>query len=438
MKVLGSDELSTSIKDTNRSWLVLGLYWMGLIFGTYCGFAEIYVFVLFAVVVVLKFGVIINTTNKMAAYWFPFVAYYLFVTLAGLALGSVTLIKLAEFILKYCFIPMTVYFLLPSTSLQLDKAGHFLRNLILVTVAYGLVESILGHNYIDELIPKKIGVWVSSMNLLGTYQCSSIYLHYSYYGFVLIAEWLLLCKYPLKYIVMHRIAQVLVIEQILVCQSRIAWISFICILMFKMLFGSKTFDFKKGVLPLLVLSACLFCLIFDSTIIYRIFTYIGGRFSNVFKYGFSDGSVGQRLGTLLNWGEYFKKYPNEGLFGTGYSSVNGLYLLNYSMFAGFSTVDCEFTVYLVETGVIGFALAIFAVGKSFQHRAGNTEWVFFTKCTLVLVLSEAATLDLVSNNIIFSLFMILFLMGAKGAYLPRLLSCAEKNENGDGLYLRRQ
>lgn len=394
------------------------LYWIGLILGVYYRFAEVYIAIVFAIVFIFNIRNVRILSTESSKTWSPFLLYYLFATLIGFGFGTVGLAAFVEFFLKYLAMPFTVYFLLPRDFAQLSKPAKMIRSFIVISAVYGLIESIIGHNYLYEFITIPNKQWIIQMNSAGNYQCSSIYLHYGYYGFALLLCWIMLDVFPFKKAWAQRLSQLLVIEQLLACQSRIAWIAFVVVLLMQFLL-KKPIVSKKGTIVVYIAGFVVLFLLIDPGFFKNGLGFISDRFSSLFSYGLSDGSLGQRLGTLMNWPIYFSNNVFAGIFGTGYASVNGLYLHDYSMFTGYSTVDSEITVYLIEVGVVGFLVLVFAVGRTLLQPACSSRYSLLTKLVIAAGMVEGITLDFVSNNVVFGLFIIALILGLKGQELSK-------------------
>lgn len=153
----------------------------------------------------------------------------------------------------------------------------------------------------------------------------------------------------------------------------------------------------------------IFMLLFPS-VPFKLMRFVHVRFLNIFIHGMNDGSLGQRIGTLLNWRHYFISNPLLAIFGTGYQSIGKIYLKKYSYFGGYSTADCLVTTYLVETGIVGaLFLASFLIAKIRKYRKTDSISYYF----IVLFILEGLTLDLSSNYYVFFVLVSSFFFDKK-------------------------
>lgn len=130
--------------------------------------------------------------------------------------------------------------------------------------------------------------------------------------------------------------------------------------------------------------------------------------------GFSDGSLGQRFGTLQNVSPYMAERPLKALVGSGYASTVYDFLPKYSFFAGFQTTDSMLTTYLVEAGIIGSILL--TVGLVIYLISLDTKEPFdrFIFLFLVMTLIEMFFFDFFANNItLFLFYMVWGVMAAR-------------------------
>lgn len=130
--------------------------------------------------------------------------------------------------------------------------------------------------------------------------------------------------------------------------------------------------------------------------------------------GFSDGSLGQRFGTLQNISPYMAEHPFKALIGGGYASTVYDFLPKYSFFTGFQTTDSMLTTYLVEAGIIGSILL--AVGLVIYLISLDTKEPFdrFIFLFLVMTLIEMFFFDFFANNItLFLFYMVWGVMAAR-------------------------
>lgn len=130
--------------------------------------------------------------------------------------------------------------------------------------------------------------------------------------------------------------------------------------------------------------------------------------------GFSDGSLGQRFGTLQNISPYMAEHPFKALIGGGYASTGYDFLPKYSFFIGFQTTDSMLTTYLVEAGIIGSILL--TVGLFIYLISLDTKEPFdrFIFLFLIMTLIEMFFFDFFANNItLFLFYMVWGVMAAR-------------------------
>lgn len=411
-----ASEERENMQIINKGYL-FPAFWFGLIISTYLGIGEYYL--LFSM---LCAGVLWLTrftgsikVHKRGCFKY-FVAYYVLVSTFGLMTGYVGFKNFTELIMKYIFLPAIIFFLIPEKYSERIAMVKALKIIFFASVLYGLVESILNYNFMVNFVQIGSKVWMSAMNNAANYQPCSFFLHYNYYGCVLILGLILGRYIPFKNKFMNAVYLIVVLEQILVCRSRICWIATIVIFIIEII-QSKRITNKNILKLLVVLLAALCIVIFIPSILSSFGKFISDRFSRIWIYGFDDGSLGQRLGTLSNWPAYFSNNILEGIFGTGYQSVSVNFMKEYSYFEGYSTADCQLTVYLVETGIVGVAILVFAIFQFLRQKAGTeleeAKIIRIGKLAFIAYIIECFTLDLVSNNIALSLILLVLLVAIK-------------------------
>jgi len=401
--------------------ILFPLYFIGLLISTYVRFGEYFIAAILLVVVLLniKRKNIYNLKIKKN-YWLIFIFYYFVVSVIGLVTGYVGVKNLIEFVLKYIAMPATLYFIMPDNNNN-SKMFGIIKYMILISVLYGFVEYFLRYNFMVNVVQLNNRIWMQEMMALSNYQPCSFFLHYNYYGCVLVAGIVLNRYFPYQKTISNVVYYLLTILQLLFCQSRICWIA-IGVISIYWLFTSKKITSKtvKGIGIVLIVGATI--IIYDPTVISSIIKIISSRFTKLFVYGFEDGSLGQRLGTLSNWPDYFNNNIIKGILGTGYQSISVDYMQQYSYFMGYSTADCELTVYLVETGLIGTIIVLVAIYSFIkaQMKQGTKVNMFCLVC-LTGFLIECFTLDIVSNNIVFCLMLLCIVLGTQSVKLHKKL-----------------
>lgn len=393
------------------------LFWIGLILTTYLEMGEYYIIGMFVLIGLIS---IIKNNGRACAYkkcsFFYFVMYYIFVSVIGIFTGYVSFKNFAEFLLKYIVLPVTIFELIPNRNDRQIEMLKILKFFIFVTCLYGLIESIVKYNLMTSFVRLDTRVWMESMNGAANYQPCAIFLHYNYYGCVLILGLVFAWLLPYRVKFWNVIYWIVLLEQILICQSRICWIASIVLLMIRIGKGKRITNtaVKKG---LLLIALCTCVLIFKPDILTTISNFVRNRFSRLWVYGFKDGSLGQRLGTLMNWPYYFQLNTVKGLVGTGYQSIMVYYMKKYSFFKGYSTADCQLTVYLVETGIIGVLILgvtlIIYFKRKKSHCLDGKTISEISKMALMAFCVECMTLDIISNNIILSLILMLIIISDK-------------------------
>ena len=392
----------------------LPIYWSLLILTTYMGLGEV-----FLLLVTIPVGLYILKKHSYSMKWktnnyaIYFVGYYIISSIFGVVLGNLDVKNFAELIIKYIFIPTTIYYLIPTRNAENINMLKLFKNIIFCSIIYGLIESLIKYNFIFNIISSDLTSLSLNTGNSRFYQPSSFFLHYNYYGCVLILGLIIDIFIPYSNIIINLIFKTLLVEQIFMCQSRISWIATCVILIVRILFYWKL-TYTSIKLAMFCVLSTAFIIIFDTSIFTTISNFIVDRFSRLWIYGFADGSFGQRVGTLINWLTYFKNNIIEGCLGTGYHSASGKFLEQYSYFAGFSTVDCQLTVYLVETGILGVLILTLAIIKIFREKIEESTDAkiinYIARIGIIGYLCESLTLDIASNNIIIFLIMMMFVM----------------------------
>lgn len=371
--------------------IVFFIYITTIIYGTYRGIGEYLVFPLFAMIYICYR----STFEKIYIEKFTllFIAYYLLASAVGFAGGLVSAADMVSFCNRYILIPLTVFALLPRQYSSLRKFMQTFKALMFIPICYGLWESIFHFNPLYKVVTIDASSWIRSMNSSLIYQPSSFFLHYNYYSFILV--FLILCSFffPFKALVWNIIFNALIIEQLIVCQSRMAWIAALLIVFFLFISYKATYSRKIFILACIFFLGIFLLLVFPQ-VTSKFLNLFFQRFSSVVAFGFEDGSFGQRIGTLLNFGKYFAANPLLGISGTGYNSINNFFLEKYSYYSGYSTADNQYTILLVEVGIIGFVLFCLFIYRLLYR-------IFYTDkrlCAFILfIIFEGITLDLMSN-----------------------------------------
>lgn len=395
--------------------LMFPLFWICLVVATYMGQGEPFLLgttALVCLIVIKKTNGVLQVHRNCDVFFPLFVLYYILVSAVGILTGYVGFKNSVELLLKYVFLPIIIYVLIPEDYKKRLEMLKLLRNIIFASAIYGVIESLIEYNYMVGFVQLDTKAWMEAMNRASNYQPCSMFLHYNYYGCVLILGFVFALYIPYKRKLVNMLYWLVILEQILVCQSRICWIAAVVLVMMQIVVSGKITN-KKVRNLILVLMGCLCVVIFDPTLFSTIGDFIGKRFSRLWIYGFEDGSLGQRLGTLMNWPTYFQQHIIRGLFGTGYQSIQVEFMKEYSFFKGYSTADCQITVYLVETGIIGVVLLLMALINFFKKKKSENNYEHIIsnsgKLSLCAFCIECITLDIVSNNIIWSLMLLVII-----------------------------
>lgn len=397
------------MKIINRGYL-FSIFWIGLIITTYLGMGEKYILLFFCATVFVSIKSWQYLKVSKQGFFKYFILYYVVISTFALITDYVGIRNYIELMLKYIVLSLVVYTLIPNNYSERINMFRVLKTIIFISAFYGFIESLIKYNYMVEFVELESKIWMRYMEGASNYQPSSFFLHYNYYGFVLILGLILVRYIPYKNKFINYLYWILLIEQIIICQSRISWIAAVVVIIIGVFKSEKISN--RGIKNLIIIFLMLICLIiFEPTIINEFGRFISNRFSRLWIYGFKDGSLGQRVGTLLNWFPYFEKNLLRGIFGTGYQSISVEFMKDYSYFAGYSTADCQITVYLVETGIVGVIVLFFATIEFLKKKKCSTieQSNIFSigKMCFIAIMVECLTLDLVSNNIILSLMMLM-------------------------------
>ncbi len=397
------------------------VFWVGLIFATYLGMGEYYLILVFGFVVFLAYNenkLYISKKRMKESYWHFFVGYYLVVSVFGLIAGYAGFKNFVEFILKYICLPVIIIFLIPKSRQKIQSMLICVKNFIFICAAYGLAESLLKYNYMADFVRLESKRFIQAMNLSMNYQPSSLFLHYNYYGGILVIGFLLAVFVPYKTKAVNLLYSAVILEQVLVCQSRINWGALLVVLTILVFMSQRITDRKLQIVTALG-AAGLCVVIIRPSLLFGLLSFVENRFSRLWIYGLEDGSLGQRVGTFLNWFQYFKESPVAGILGTGYQSIGTVFMGRYSFFKGYSTADCEYTVYLVETGLTGVLLLTLAVRRFLKMRecldADNKRMQRMGKLGVVAYIVMCLTLDIASNNIMLAMLYFMIVLAERAA-----------------------
>ena len=356
--------------------------------------------------------------NKSTKLFGMFVFYYCVVSVYGLIIGAVSLKYFLEFILKYIAVPFTCFKLFPKNEKGIDSLIKAFQVLIVICALYGVIEQIIQYNYLVEFVRIDAKSFIESMNnkllynvAVSYYKPSSLFLHYTYYGCVLSCGLLFSVTHPFNNKMVNLAIRSLFCEQVLACQSRIAWVS-IAVILFIHLFRKRKITSKMARSFLVVLASLVVVIILSPAMFQDLWSYIYKRFEVLAANGMSDGSLGQRAGTLFNWPKYFSDNMFRAIIGTGYRSNEIVYLPKYSYIRGVSTTDCMYTILLVDTGIVGIMLFFISYIRSFIIIKGLSEKKLL-QYLFILFSIEFITFDISAfNTILLLLYFMLALFGS--------------------------
>lgn len=367
-------------------------------------------FVLVLIHRILSKGLIIQL-NKNSLYLVLFVAYYIFISGAFFRSSA----SFTNLLIRYVMLPTVAFYVASLLVVNGNKSKLFfvqcLKSFVMFFALFGIYEWTVRHNPISSFISTGAAEWINRMNEFShiVYYPSSFFTHYTYFAYVLLVGWLLGLSFPSKNKVFDYLYKGTVLFALIVSQSRMAWITFIAIMVIYYLF------FARKARPTWVIGTPIVAIaLYVTGIVGRVVALVSTRFSRIFSMGFSDGSLGQRFGTLQNVSPYMAERPLKALIGGGYASTVYDFLPKYSFFAGFQTTDSMLTTYLVEAGIIGSVLL--TVGLVIYLISLDTKEPFdrFIFLFLVMTLIEMFFFDFFANNItLFLFYMVWGVMAAR-------------------------
>ena len=367
-------------------------------------------FVLVLIHRILSKGLIIQL-NKNSLYLVLFVAYYIFISGAFFRSSA----SFTNLLIRYVMLPTVAVYVASLLVVNGNKSKLFfvqcLKSFVMFFALFGIYEWIVRHNPISSFISTGAAEWINRMNEFShiVYYPSSFFTHYTYFAYVLLVGWLLGLSFPSKNKVFDYLYKGTVLFALIVSQSRMAWITFIAIMVIYYLFFAR-----KARLTWVIGTPIVAIALYVTGIVGRVVALVSTRFSRIFSMGFSDGSLGQRFGTLQNVSPYMAERPLKALIGGGYASTVYDFLPKYSFFAGFQTTDSMLTTYLVEAGIIGSVLL--TVGLVIYLISLDTKEPFdrFIFLFLVMTLIEMFFFDFFANNItLFLFYMVWGVMAAR-------------------------
>lgn len=338
--------------------------------------------------------------KKQNIFLIIFVAYYSLVSF--LFFRSTP--SLTNFVIRYILLP-TIAFGSTSLYIYTERIKLYfigcMKSLVILFALFGIYEWRAKYNPIGSFITTGAANWIKRMNEFANivYYPSSFFTHYTYFAYVLLVGWLLSLIFPSKNKLFDYSYKGTVLFALIISQSRMAWITFVIITMLHYFFFAK-----KVKISWLISVPMVFIVLNISGVINKIVELVSSRFDRVISLGYSDGSFGQRFGTLQNVIPYMSEHPIKAIIGGGYGSALFDFLPQYSYYFGFQTTDSVLTTYLIEVGIIGCLLLFIAL---FIYISSIDKTNSFNKLTfllLVMTLIEMFFFDFFANNITLFLF----------------------------------
>lgn len=317
------------------------------------------------------------------------------------------------FLSKLVLLPLFIYYLVSQKNFRAERLIKWFQIIIWGCAVFGLIEYLLHFNVMVYFVKIDPVNWIKTMNVSDTYFPSSLFLHYTYYSYILLVGFILSISYPFRNIIVTRLFQLTLLVNLILCQARISWIAFFVLAIIELI---SKITVKRVPRNKLLYFMLLLLLLFIFGYVFNIFSlfnnFISNRFSKLFVYGLNDGSLGQRIGTLGNWKNFLNNNPVSAIFGLGFGGVSN-YLREYSYFSGYNTADSMITIFLVETGIFGFIIFVFGIISSFLRAIKgykiNDESSKFLTYLLIITLIFSLTIDFSGNLVILYVFyMLLF------------------------------
>lgn len=367
-------------------------------------------FVLVLIHRIFSKGLVIQI-NKKSIFIVLFAVYYIFTSVIFFRSSA----SFTNLLIRYVMLPIIAFYVTSLLMGNGNKSKLFfvqcLKLFIMFFALFGIYEWYVRYNPISSFISTGAAEWINRMNEFShiVYYPSSFFTHYTYFAYVLLVGWLLALSFPSKNKIIDYLYKGTVLFALIVSQSRMAWITFIVIMVIYYLFFAR-----KARLTWLIGTPVAMFILYVTGVFGRVAALVSTRFSRIFSMGFSDGSLGQRFGTLQNISPYMAEHPLKALIGGGYASTVYDFLPKYSFFTGFQTTDSMLTTYLVEAGIIGSILL--AVGLVIYLISLDTKEPFdrFIFLFLVMTLIEMFFFDFFANNItLFLFYMVWGVMAAR-------------------------
>ena len=349
--------------------------------------------------------------NKNSRYILLFVSYYILISTIYFRTSA----SFNNLLIRYIMLPSIAFGVTSLLTVFGDKSRLFfiqcLKSFIMFFALFGIYEWYVRYNPIFSFISTGAAEWIKRMNEYSyvAYYPSSFFTHYTYFSYVLLVGWLLSLIFPSRNNLFDYTYRGTILFALVVSQSRMAWITFVFIMMIYYLF----FSTKAKITWVIGLPSAVIVL-YIMGIVEKLATLVSTRFSRIFTMGFSDGSLGQRLGTLQNVYPYMVEHPLKALLGGGYASTTFDFLPKYSFFAGFQTTDSMLTTYLIEAGILGFILLVIGLIKYLISVDIKNPFGKFLFLFLLMTLIEMFFFDFFANNItLFLFYMVWGVMAAR-------------------------
>ena len=389
------------------------IFFIGLLLCTYRGVVEEYCIIMTCFLFVLDGHINMSRFKVKSRQGITFfILYYFLITIFGALIGNMELKSILLFLITYVVLPIAIGRIVGLAGEDKSVILCDFRNFIVLAALLGLAESFIKYNPLYRIVNISAGEWIVSMNnTIRTYQPSSLFLHYTYYASILLTGLVIVLIVPYKSKILNVVLFAIMTEQLFATQSRICWIAYpIMIISYLGLSGKVSFRRMSGSLVKVLgglLGVTLLIMLIKPSVISNLFTTISKRFSSLFIYGLADGSLGQRVGTLLNWPTYFGKNIFRGIFGTGFASIKPIFLDEYSYFQGYNTADCQYVTFLIESGIVGLAIFLVSIISYIRKNNKNkqTNIVLFFLIIMVIYAIECITYDMTTYFIIVPLFL---------------------------------
>lgn len=381
------------------------LFFIGLLLSSYLAFGEEYVVLCggLSFLLMIKKRKTKVVTEKI---WVLFIIYYLIVTIFGAIIGLVDGKGILEFLVQYPILILIILGIIRK-SRSVENSMRVFKTFILVSTVYGLFEAITKHNVLPDFFSTQVMGRIEYMNLLTyKYQSSSFYLHYTYFGVVILVSIAINMIYPYRNRSVNSVFYGLSILNLYFSKSRMCLLLAVVLLVYDLYKRDRISIkmLKRGLLALV--GVLIITIIFWNPLMSAI-NNIYEKFAIVKQYGFEYGSFGQRIGTLLRVPSYMGEHPIRGFFGTGFLSIKRAFLDNYSYFQDYGIADNQMTTFLIEVGIFGTIIAIIGIVRFFKNNRIKRS---LSKYLMIIVLFSSITLDVIGTIYITALVFLPFIL----------------------------